>query len=200
MPTRTWVVGEEVLAADFNTFVQQQVVSTFANTAARDAWSSAPNGARCVTLDTGTKWERRGGAWRRDSPGVVLRDWPTGAVESGDIGTSAVPVRAGNVDFEAGRTYMVTGTITIITRTAGTLVAINQLAIGGVALNSTQSPPGLGANIAYPLHVHHHYLAATTGPAQVVLNLFAVSGSVPVRFLTATGYPNGLTVIDQGPA
>jgi hypothetical protein len=95
---------------------------------------------------------------------------------------------------------MVTGTITIITRTAGTLVAINQLAIGGVALNSTQSPPGLGANIAYPLHVHHHYLAATTGPAQVVLNLFAVSGSVPVRFLTATGYPNGLTVIDQGPA
>lgn len=42
MPTKTWVVGEEVLAADFNTMVQRQVVATFANAAARTAALPAP--------------------------------------------------------------------------------------------------------------------------------------------------------------
>jgi hypothetical protein len=36
------VVGEEVLAADFNTYVQKQVVATFANAAARTAAIPAP--------------------------------------------------------------------------------------------------------------------------------------------------------------
>lgn len=42
MPTKTWVVGEEVLAADFNTMVQRQVVATFSNAAARTAALPAP--------------------------------------------------------------------------------------------------------------------------------------------------------------
>jgi hypothetical protein len=40
---KTWVVGEEVLAADFNDYVQEQVVATFANAAARTSAMPAPN-------------------------------------------------------------------------------------------------------------------------------------------------------------
>jgi hypothetical protein len=63
MPQKSWVVGEQVLAADFNTYVQTQVVAQFATVAARDAWSSPPNGSMCVTLDTGSVWQRIAGAW-----------------------------------------------------------------------------------------------------------------------------------------
>jgi hypothetical protein len=59
MPQKTWVVGEEVLATDFNTYVQKQVVPTFASVAARDATYNAATagvGATCTTVDTGTMW------------------------------------------------------------------------------------------------------------------------------------------------
>jgi len=66
MPTKTWVVGEEVLAADFNNYVQTQVVARFATAAARDtAWPAATAGAGAVsvTTDTSTLWIVVGGAW-----------------------------------------------------------------------------------------------------------------------------------------
>lgn len=66
MPQKLWVVGEEVLAADFNTYVQNQVVPRFATVAARDsAWpaATAGPGAMCVTYDTGTVWTVIGTAW-----------------------------------------------------------------------------------------------------------------------------------------
>lgn len=64
MPYKTWVVGEEVLAADFNAFVQKQVVATFPNAAARDAAIPAPNPGMKAWLDDvaleqvydGAKW------------------------------------------------------------------------------------------------------------------------------------------------
>lgn len=63
MPQKTWVVGEEALAADFQTYVQNQVVATFPNLAGRDAWASPPNGALCITTDTNRLWQRVAGAW-----------------------------------------------------------------------------------------------------------------------------------------
>jgi hypothetical protein len=54
VPTKTWVVGEEVLAADFNAMVQKQVVATFANAAARTAAIPAPTpGMLSYLNDTG---------------------------------------------------------------------------------------------------------------------------------------------------
>lgn len=61
--TKTWVVGEEVLAPDFNSYVQTQVVAQFANAAARDAWGAPPVGAFCVTTDDGKMWQRYAGRW-----------------------------------------------------------------------------------------------------------------------------------------
>lgn len=66
MPQKSWAVGEEVLAADFNTYLQNQVVPAFTNVAQRDSqWAAPPNGAVCVTVDTGTCWQRIGGTWFR---------------------------------------------------------------------------------------------------------------------------------------
>src|SRR5262245_14085648 len=61
---KQWAVGEEVLAADFNNYVQNQVVPVFASATVRDTeWPSPPNGAVCVTLDTGTLYQRANAAW-----------------------------------------------------------------------------------------------------------------------------------------
>lgn len=64
MPTKTWVVGEEVLAADFNSLVQKQVVATFANAAARDAALPTPNmGMMCYLDDVRQIQVRRSTYW-----------------------------------------------------------------------------------------------------------------------------------------
>jgi hypothetical protein len=66
MPQKAWVTGEEVLAADFNTYLQNQVVPAFTTTAQRDSqWTTPPAGALCVTVDTNTLWQRVAGAWQK---------------------------------------------------------------------------------------------------------------------------------------
>lgn len=65
MPFKTWVVGEEVLAADFNSYVQRQVVPTFSNAAARDAAITAPSeGMMCYLTDVHKYYTHTGTAWR----------------------------------------------------------------------------------------------------------------------------------------
>jgi hypothetical protein len=49
MPHKTWLAGEKVNAAQFNPYVQDQVVAQFPDAATRDAqWSAPPTGACCV--------------------------------------------------------------------------------------------------------------------------------------------------------
>jgi hypothetical protein len=63
MPQKTWAVGEEVLASDFNTYVQNQTVPQFPNIAARATWTAPPDGAMCVTTDDNLVWQYNGAAW-----------------------------------------------------------------------------------------------------------------------------------------
>jgi hypothetical protein len=64
MPQKSWAVGEEVLAADFNTYVQDQTVAVFASTASRDSeWPSPPNGATCVVTANNAFYQRINGIW-----------------------------------------------------------------------------------------------------------------------------------------
>lgn len=195
MPTKTWVVGEEVLAADFNTYVQQQVVPTFSNTAARDAWTSPPNGARCVTLDTYTGWERRAGAWKRSAAGGLYSDWSNATVESGDIGSSPVIIRNPTINVESGRLYQVISTCSVISRSSGS--AWLRLIVGGAHLNSALSPPGWGANAALLLSIAHTFTASSTGPVLFLVDLLASAGAV--RYMAGNGFPMGITVTDLGP-
>lgn len=101
MPQKTWAVGEEVLAADFNTYMQNQVVPAFTGTAQRDTqWISPPDGAMCVTVDTGTRWQRVGSTWYRPNSTlarVVASAQVTGIGTGGyDLtSTSAIAIPAG---------------------------------------------------------------------------------------------------------
>ena len=79
MPQKSWAVGEEVLATDFNTFVQNQVVPAFGNVGTRDSqYTAPPNGALCVTTDTNTLWQRISGIWQRQGSGNLMGSaWST---------------------------------------------------------------------------------------------------------------------------
>lgn len=64
MPTKTWAVGEEVLAADFNTMLQGQVIATFPNAAARTAALAAPAEGMVTYLADAKSYQRwTGSAW-----------------------------------------------------------------------------------------------------------------------------------------
>ena len=61
---KTWVAGEEMLAADLQSFIQEQTIPKFANPTARDAqWTSPANGSVCVCTDTNTMFQRIPGIW-----------------------------------------------------------------------------------------------------------------------------------------
>jgi len=87
MPTKTWVVGEEVLAADFNTMVQRQVVATFPNAAGRTAAIAAPAAGMVTYLtDLQALQVYNGTAWK-SVPGGVLGEFEY-TVDSGGVGAT----------------------------------------------------------------------------------------------------------------
>src|SRR3954470_22222079 len=90
MPTKTWVVGEEVLAADFNSLVQKQVVATFANAAARDAALPTPNmGMMCYLDDVREIQVRRSTYWAPPVGTLVYSNFLT----SGDVNVTGSGIR-----------------------------------------------------------------------------------------------------------
>jgi hypothetical protein len=69
VPIKTWSVNEEVLAADFNEFLANQVVATFASSAARNSALSSPDKGQVSALDdhAGALWIYDGSDWREPS-------------------------------------------------------------------------------------------------------------------------------------
>lgn len=51
------------LEAATKQYVDYSSIPVFATTTARDAWTTAPNGAICTTLDTYTQWIKIAGTW-----------------------------------------------------------------------------------------------------------------------------------------
>jgi hypothetical protein len=72
MPQKLWVIGEEVLADDFNDYVQNQIVAAFPNAAARTTqWPAPPEGAVSYLADVNTYQSFNGSAWVVLAPRVV---------------------------------------------------------------------------------------------------------------------------------
>lgn len=160
MPQKTWAVGEEVLAADFNTYLQNQVVPVFTSTAQRDSqWPSPPDGAHCVVIASGisTLYRRIAGVWYTPHAVLTYVDRQTNA---GPQGAEAVFMNTVAITIPANRRIVVeTGfqginsganlnafyRVRLGTTTAGTLLMAMQ-----VPANATGA--GNGGVLARPLN------------------------------------------------
>jgi hypothetical protein len=69
MPWKQWAFLEKVSSADFQTYMQNQVVPQFTSTSQRDTmWTTPVKGAYCITTDTMTLWVYDGTGWRLSTP------------------------------------------------------------------------------------------------------------------------------------
>lgn len=69
MPHKIWVVGEEVLAADFNDYVQEQVIATFPTSSARGTAIPSPlKGMMTYIADVNRYEYWDGAAWKQPAP------------------------------------------------------------------------------------------------------------------------------------
>jgi hypothetical protein len=103
-------VGEEVLAADFNQYVQQQVVATFATTAARSSAIPSPlNGMVTYVVDRQALEVYNGTAWVSANAGRRL----TGAnVSAADV-TNGATTKVGTVSFSITATRLIRAEATV---------------------------------------------------------------------------------------
>src|SRR6478672_4026308 len=74
MPFRVWT-SQPVTSADFNDYIQEQVIASFPSAAARDtgagSWTAPQDGAMSWLLDSSTPWVYRAGAWKPHPLGVL---------------------------------------------------------------------------------------------------------------------------------
>lgn len=111
MPTKTWVQGEDVLAADFNTYVQKQVIPTFASAAARDTAIPTPTAGQIIyNSDDGGGYQTyltgASTGWRWLPRGVIYSYFSNTDVASGNVGTTPAVIWTGpSLTFYAGHVY-----------------------------------------------------------------------------------------------
>jgi len=87
---KTWAVGEEVLAADLNSYIQSQVVAQFPSASARSATLPAPAVGQCTVLATAPTvieaWD--GSAWTRISGSGTAITYTPAWIPGGNLGTA----------------------------------------------------------------------------------------------------------------
>jgi len=91
---KVWTTGELVNANDFNNYIQEQVIMTFADSSARDSAVSSPEeGMFCFLADTNTLQFYNGSSWASfigegDITGVTVTTDSTSGLSGGSTATS----------------------------------------------------------------------------------------------------------------
>lgn len=194
MPTKTWVVGEEVLAADFNTMIQRQVVAVFANAAARTAAIAAPiPGMVSYLTDTGRLEQYS------DKAGVAgwYPPWSTawGDVFYADVGLAATTGPA----FITGTMF----TFPVLNRRYLVQFRAQGTKDGTAGVSRFQFQTNRGAGVlaeqtqpaadTWAASLHERYIATAATDTQVQVNVQTTAGTI----ITTWGR---LVVTDIGPA
>jgi len=91
---KVWTTGDLVSASDFNNYIQEQVIMTFANSSARDSAVSSPEeGMFCYLADTNELQFYNGSSWASyigdgDITGVTITTGSTSGLSGGATATS----------------------------------------------------------------------------------------------------------------
>jgi hypothetical protein len=174
----------------------------FTSTAVRDTqWPSPPNGACCVTTDTGTFWQRAGTTWWTPFKRIVY------ASRSSSITTvaEAIAVTTPAVAFPSGRLVRVAGgwyNIGVGTANEGCIIRIREgAALGGTQLTATVTilggaGPMIGIGNGGVLEASY---SPAVGSRQWSLTV-AATGAANTPVNGAAGQPIWLGVWDAGSA
>lgn len=197
MPTKTWAVGEEVLAADFNAMVQRQVVATFPNAAARTAALATPTAGMLTYLADVNRYEYwNGAAWSAWSG--ILSKVITINAQTG-ITTTPLPLtglQTAALTIPANRQIEVSAGITFTKAGADTA---NWAALA-IDDNGAQIQAGFGSMPAPGWLMA--YVSVTLTPTAGA-HTFRALGSTGAGFLNtqvASNAPGWLRVVDLGAA
>lgn len=91
---KVWSTGDLVNASDFNNYIQEQVIMTFANSTARDSAVSSPEeGMFCYLADTNVLQYYDGSSWASyigegDITGITITTSATSGLSGGATATS----------------------------------------------------------------------------------------------------------------
>ena len=91
---KVWATGDLVNASDFNNYIQEQVIMTFASSSARDSAVSSPEeGMFCFLKDSNTLQFYNGSSWASfigegDITGVTVTTGSTSGLSGGATATS----------------------------------------------------------------------------------------------------------------
>lgn len=91
---KVWTTGDLISASDFNNYIQEQVIMTFADSSARDSAVSSPEeGMFCFLADSNTLQFYNGSSWASfigegDITGVTITTAGTSGLSGGATATS----------------------------------------------------------------------------------------------------------------
>ena len=99
--------GQTISSASWGNPIWDQSINVFADAPSRDSqWPTPHEGSECHTLDTGSPWVYRSGAWHGRPRGYVASGLGPASQTDTSGGTVVLSVAASLV---AGRRYLVTG-------------------------------------------------------------------------------------------
>jgi len=193
MPYKVWAVGEEVLAADFNDFLQEQVVAVFATTAARDAAILAPNeGQQCYVTATKTRYVYNGAAWVTSGPGQLMGQTTLAAAVSGLAAEAVFATVA--LTLPAARTLRVVLCSGFATRSGAAGVSRVRIRDGGLTGTEIAQSPWNSTIVGELFPVACENTRQFAGGAHT----FVATGAADTNSFTV-GIGTQLAVFDAGP-
>jgi hypothetical protein len=124
--------GQTISSASWGNPVWDQSINVFADAPSRDSqWPSPHEGSECYTLDTGSPWAYRSGAWRGRPKGFVAS--ATGPASQIDCPSGGATLVSLSPTLVAGRKYLVAA---YCSGTQTTATGSNIVTVGGVDMGS----------------------------------------------------------------
>lgn len=149
-----------LLEAATKQYVDFSAIPIFATTAARDsAWVSPPNGAFCVTTDTGVMWQRISGTWYpRPGRAMAAHGYPTTTtniftatwtqipIAALGTGTTLITLSGNGLRCPYAGFYRANGAVSLNAQTGGNIRRADIKTSGGMSIGQSSSPPVLGGH------------------------------------------------------